>query len=158
MAIYSGSASLIPLILLLMVISLPTHALTTRMTLSQPLDLATYRWQNRLVVIFSPSENHPFFRQQMALLQNQTAELQDRDLLLIQVLEEGPSQIAGQPLSQASVDHLQQTFAVAADRFRVLLIGKDGTAKRQTEQPILPQDLFTQIDSMPMRQREMRQR
>jgi hypothetical protein len=37
-------------------------------------------------------------------------------------------------------------------------VGKDGTVKRRSEAPVPLSQVFEQIDSMPMRQREMRER
>ncbi len=40
--------------------------------------------------------------------------------------------------------------------FEVILVGLDGTIKLRQDQPITTDKLFSLIDSMPMRQREMR--
>jgi hypothetical protein len=40
----------------------------------------------------------------------------------------------------------------------VILVGKDGTEKRREQTPIELADIFNQIDAMPMRQQEMKQR
>lgn len=39
--------------------------------------------------------------------------------------------------------------------FEILLIGKDGGVKKRWRSPALPEDVFSLIDSMPMRQAEM---
>ena len=39
-----------------------------------------------------------------------------------------------------------------------LLVGKDGSVKRTAHEPLDADDLFAQIDQMPMRRREIRER
>jgi len=42
------------------------------------------------------------------------------------------------------------------DDFAVIPVGKDGTVKLRKDRPVAPKDIFRLIDSMPMRQREMK--
>jgi hypothetical protein len=53
---------------------------------------------------------------------------------------------------------LRERFDVAPDRFAVLLVGKDTTVKRRSDQPVEMASLYQQIDRMPMRRAEMRRR
>lgn len=45
-----------------------------------------------------------------------------------------------------------------AAAFRVLLVGKDGGVKLDSDAPVTPAELFTLIDAMPMRKAELRSR
>ncbi|MCU0398062.1 MAG: DUF4174 domain-containing protein, partial [Cyclobacteriaceae bacterium] len=49
-------------------------------------------------------------------------------------------------------------FGVTEEEFRVMLIGKDGGVKLNSQQPVTVNQIFELIDSMPMRQHEMRQK
>jgi hypothetical protein len=125
-------------------------------------DLNTYQWKNRLLLVFAPSENSPAYHRQMQLFQGQQAGFKERDLLLVELLTESTSRAYGQTLDDArarsqSVREARSRFHVAPQDFQVILVGKDGTAKRRESNPIQPEVIFNEIDAMPMRQREMRE-
>jgi len=87
---------------------------------------------------------------------------EDRDLLLVELLTESTSRAYGQTLDDAraraqSVREARSRFHVAPQDFQVILVGKDGTAKRRESNPIQPEVIFNEIDATPMRQREMRE-
>lgn len=49
-------------------------------------------------------------------------------------------------------------FGVREGEFRVILTGKDGGVKLSSRQAVTVRQIFESIDSMPMRQYEMRQK
>ncbi len=51
---------------------------------------------------------------------------------------------------------LRRRYGVAPDAFAVLLIGKDGSVKLRSAEPLTAKTLFDTIDTMPMRREEMR--
>lgn len=118
-------------------------------------DLNAFQWQNRLLLVFAPSENSPDYQTQMQLFEGQQAGFQERDLLLFELLTDGTSRAVGQTLDEADVARVRSRFQVAPQEFRVILVGKDGTAKRRDRNPVSPEVIFQAIDAMPMRQREM---
>ncbi|MPQ94044.1 DUF4174 domain-containing protein [Thioclava sp. JE_KL1] len=105
-------------------------------------DLAPYRWDRRVVLIFAPSETDPQFRAARKMVEAQAAGISERD---ITILADTTPEMAGA---------LRGKFGV--DGFRMLLIGKDGGVKMDRAEPISAETLFSTIDAMPMRQREMR--
>lgn len=116
---------------------------------AQPLD--QYRWENRILLVFAPDPQDQYLRDQLSLLNANRAGLVDRDVKVIVV---NPK--ANTSLTAADSKHLYQVYKVEKDTFRVVLIGKDGTEKLRTRQPISPIELFRIIDAMPMRQSEMK--
>lgn len=98
------------------------------------------------------------YKQQMQLLEGQKANLDHRDLLVIKLLAAGTSSIDSQPIDPTDVTQLRSRFNLDRDEFSVILVGKDGTEKRREQTPVELADIFTQIDAMPMRQQEMKQR
>ncbi len=120
-------------------------------------DLSTYQWKNRLLLVFAPSENSSTYQRQIQLFQGQQAGFEERDLLLVELLTEGTGRVSRQPIGEANVAKLRSRFNVAPQEFRVILVGKDGTAKRRDSNPVEPEVIFNEIDAMPMRQQEMRQ-
>ena len=122
----------------------------------EPFDLTKYRWQNRLLLVFTPLPESEEVGVQQRLFEDKGAELRDRDLLVFYLfLNEG--RVGDGPLSKGEVTSLRERYGVVEEDFTVILIGKDGTAKERLEGPMEPADLFDAIDAMPMRQREMRE-
>ena len=125
---------------------------------AKSLDLSRFLWKNRLLFLFAPNRNHPFFDTLHKSLTAQQAEVADRDLVLIEILESGPSTMNATHLDPQIAQSLREEFDVPRGEFSVILIGKDGGIKlnRQDQTQII--EIFNLIDSMPMRQKEMRQK
>ena len=119
------------------------------------LDLDWLRWQNRVLVLFSPSESDPLFQLQKQGLASSAQGVLDRELMILEIMEQGQSRTTNQLLSEKSVQAIRKRFEVQAGTFQVLLIGKDGGVKLRSSEPVSMKDLFGLIDSMPMRQQEM---
>jgi len=82
-------------------------------------------------------------------------------MILVTVVERGTSRLRmtpsddGRPLTDAAVRRLRDRFSVPPVAFRVILVGKDGTEKQRSAEPVSIRSIFDRIDAMPMRQREM---
>lgn len=120
-------------------------------------DLSRYRWRHRLLLIFSPSAQTPAFQQLANQLKQQREGVADRDLIVFSIMSDGQSRVGEDVLSKQEAENLRRRFQVAAEEFRVVLIGKDGTVKL-SEPTVKLSEVFALIDSMPMRQREMREK
>jgi hypothetical protein len=119
-------------------------------------DLEQYQWKNRLLVIFSPSPEVPAYQALSQELDRNPSGVRERDLLVFHVLEQGPRVLGTQGIGTAKAEDLRQRFGITRGTFAVVLIGKDGTVKLKREGPAALTDIFALIDTMPMRQREMR--
>lgn len=118
--------------------------------------LDTYLWSERPLIVFAPREAHPDVDRQMTLLADHAGGLSDRHMAILIV---GPSRIFatfGRPAPAAEPAQLRRRFRVPDGEFRAILIGKDGGVKLTAREPVTAERLFTLIDGMPMRQREMR--
>lgn len=119
--------------------------------------LDEYRWKNRLVLIFAPSGKDSSYLKQKSEFEGKSYELEDRNIILIELLEAGRSMLAEVPLNNEQQSFLRKKFEIIDD-FVFILIGKDGTVKLRAKEPVLSDDLFGLIDSMPMRKEEMRRK
>ena len=122
------------------------------------MDLDTYRWKNRLLLVFAPTPSLPGFAAFDRDLARRTAEVSDRDVIVFRILEKAPSRVEEKPLSSKEAEALRHRFSVKPGRFTVILIGKDGGVKMVREHDADLQEIFDRIDSMPMRQQEMREK
>lgn len=124
---------------------------------TQTINLHDYMWQNRLVLLFAPSAQHEDLKRQLEELADLQAGMEDRDLKVIQLFARS-GLLEETELAEEDVLLLRQQFGVPSQGFSFILIGKDGSVKRRSTEVVPAADLFAQIDSMPMRQREMRER
>jgi len=106
--------------------------------------LAQYLWKRRVVLSFSAAESTPERISLLKQIEQYQCEFDDRQMVHLDL-------IAG------SSDHLllSRQFSIPDMDFNLVLLGKDGDVKLLTSQPSL-EKLLTLIDTMPMRQRELR--
>ena len=120
--------------------------------------LAPYRWQNRLLLVFVPQVSDGrlvYIRQALAEVECQ---FKDRDLLLGMFATDAPSRIGAESVSAYDVAALRAKFGIKSNQFAVILVGKDGQPKSELSELPEIEQIFEQIDTMPMRQQEMASR
>lgn len=115
-----------------------------------------FQWENRIIVMFTQNSDSSPYQQQMNEFSSLEDELQDRDLILISVFDEGCATLDGQIISDSSADAIRSRLTPPKDDYSIFLIGKDGGVKLKQDEVLAPDELFRVIDRMPMRQREMR--
>ncbi|MDH3556778.1 MAG: DUF4174 domain-containing protein [Deltaproteobacteria bacterium] len=120
--------------------------------------LKDYQWKNRLILAFSPSTEDPGYRALEKEIAVQAEEVIDRDILIFQILETGEIKLGASSLQTGAGDYLRKSFSISPGTFTVLLIGKDGGVKLRREGRAKLDEIFSLIDTMPMRQREMREK
>ncbi|MGD8687139.1 MAG: DUF4174 domain-containing protein [Syntrophobacterales bacterium] len=120
--------------------------------------LKDYQWKNRLILAFSPSTKDKGYRAFAKDIALQAEEVIDRDLLVFHILETGEIRLGETSLPTGSGNYIRESFSIRPGRFTVLLIGKDGGVKLRREGGVELGEIFSLIDSMPMRQREMREK
>jgi len=122
------------------------------------MDLNVYRWRNRLLMGFSPSQDDSNYHSFMKEVRDQQNGLRDRDILVFEILEKGESRLGNSPLKKDSAVFLREQFGIPPGQFCILLVGKDGEEKRRWESMVGLGVIFSYVDAMPMRQREMKKR
>jgi len=121
-------------------------------------NLDDFQWHNRLLFLVAPDFSAPTVAQARANLERRFEDVVDRDLLVIQLFLNGRSLVGDRPISISEAAQLRLELGIDPDEQLLLLIGKDGGVKRRA--PLLTdvQEIFTQIDAMPMRRNEIRER
>lgn len=114
---------------------------------TQSNDLKDHKWKNRVVLLFAPSKLDAELIAQQDIIENSKLEFLERDLIV-------RSHILGDNNGQ----DLRRKFKVQEDKFTFILIGKDGGEKLTKNEVVHSKDLFDLIDSMPMRQSEMKRK
>jgi hypothetical protein len=107
--------------------------------------LASLQWKNRVLVVLAPSAQDDNLAAQRRIYQQNTAGMSERQITLVEAIGD----------DQRSRD-IRKQFSLAGDKFRVLLLGKDGNTALSSAAPLTADKLFGAIDAMPMRRDEMR--
>jgi len=129
-----------------------------RNAIAEPLNISQFQWKNRLLFLFAPNRNHPLFEPLHKSLAARKSEAADRDLVVFEILESGPSSMNTEYLDTQAAQKLRDKFDVQRGRFAVILVGKDGGIKLNRQEHTPLKDIFALIDAMPMRREEMRQK
>lgn len=119
--------------------------------------LGKYRWESRVLIVFAPAVDDPLYRWQHQMLRIAEPGRNERDVVVISVLEEAVVATGG-PATRASARDLRAAYDLLPHQFCVVLVGKDGGVKFRQEEPVSGAELFALIDAMPMRRYEMRSR
>ncbi|MBC8235233.1 DUF4174 domain-containing protein [bacterium] len=128
------------------------------MSKSDKIDLEDYKWKNRLIFIFAPSRNHPGYQAQKTETEGKIPEIIDRDLVVFEILEDGQSKVGDDILGTEAITFLREKFNVEPGKYTVILVGKDGGEKLRGDENVPLADIFSLIDTMPMRQQEMKEK
>lgn len=118
--------------------------------------IAKHQWKDRLLLLFSNRQDDAVALQQLKRFRNDTAALKERDLLIYRISPKIVTGPEGEP--EITSEWFYKYYHVGKDEFNLILIGKDGGEKLRSEELIEVQKVFDLIDSMPMRQAEMRRR
>ena len=106
----------------------------------QGIELSRYLWKNRIILTFGDDEDHPDLIKLKVEMKENDCGILNRDLLHFHLSNDGKT----------------GNLTTKSDRsFRILLIGKDGGIKYESNRSVSLIQLFELIDSMPMRQDEM---
>ena len=120
-------------------------ALAISLSIMNAKNLDELRWNERIVIIYAPKGSEKQLGRQEALLRLHNVELTERDIT--QLVVRTPAENA----------EIVKRFKLSGAGFTVLLIGKDGGEKLRSHEIVSPETLCQLIDSMPMRQEEMRE-
>ncbi len=145
--------TILPAMMILMALS----TVSSRGAQAQSLDLSVFQWKNRLLFLFAPNRNHSMFDALHESLAVRQSEAADRDLVIFEILESAPSSMNNESIDSETARLLREKFDIHRGEFTVILIGKDGGIKLIRKKQTQLDDIFALIDSMPMRQEEMRQ-
>ena len=120
-------------------------ALAISLSIMNARNLDELRWKERVILIYAPKGAEKQLGRQEALLRLHNVELTERDITQIVVR------------TPAENPEIVKRFKLSGAGFTVLLIGKDGGEKLRSHEIVSPETLCQLIDSMPMRQEEMRE-
>ena len=129
-----------------------TVILISTTTMAQNLD--AYKWENRILLLKVSDFSSGELKEQLKTLQHHPVELRNRDILIFIVTDDAVLDT----LKRKTVLKSRQIIeAYGLKDFQgLILIGKDGGVKMKERFVVRPKAIFSLIDSMPMRQAEMK--
>lgn len=121
-------------------------------TMAQNLD--SFTWENRILLLKDSDYNSRELNEQLKVLQNHQIKLRERDILIFIVTDDA---VLDTKKKKTTLKSRQIIEAYGLKDFQgLILIGKDGGIKLKESFVVSPKAIFTLIDSMPMRQAEMK--
>jgi len=116
-------------------------------------DLSTLRWENRIIIVSTVNDQDSILK----IFEQHQAELNERDIAWFimqndQVISNFKGNIADNFVANMIQNH---KINAQLEQEKVILLGKDGAIKWDAEHLDLAA-ILSEIDSMPMRQVEMR--
>ena len=116
--------------------------------------LNQYRWKSRVLVVSAPRYDDENLRAQRDGFASTIGEFADRDMVLVTLLDDTISTADYRELTEAEVTAARMALGIRPGSFALRLIGKDGSVKLSSDSATPMTEIYTLIDSMPMRQRE----
>lgn len=116
-------------------------------------DLSDLRWENRVIVVSTVNDKDSISK----IFEQHETELNERDIVWFIMQNNTVSSNFSGNIADNFVPNMIQNYKINAqlEQGNVMLIGKDGGIKWAAKRLNLA-DIFSKIDSMPMRQVEMR--
>lgn len=114
------------------------------------------RWKKRVLVLYASSADDTRLKEQLARVARSRAAFDERDMELVVLLETKGSRVGTQAITSEAAIALRKQLRFEPGAFGLRLVGKDGGVKQRAGVPTDMNELYALIDSMPMRQSEMR--
>ncbi len=117
--------------------------------------LDSLRWKKRILLMFTNSDTASLYRQQKRIWDDAQRALSDRDIVSFIITKTDVKASDGKDYGQHTAERLRKEYRIKEQPFAVILIGKDGGEKLREYDILANSRLFSTIDAMPMRRREM---
>ncbi|MBI1300700.1 MAG: DUF4174 domain-containing protein [Alphaproteobacteria bacterium] len=116
-----------------------------------------YLWQKRVMITFAPDKKNAEYLKHIEILKNNEAGIIERDLVHWVIIDNTMVHGEGKLMPHMGTGRFYRHFNVKPHEFTFILLGKDGGEKLRKANVVDITELYTLIDSMPMRQTEMAQ-
>ena len=124
--------------------------------------LEEYRWENRILLVKTKSERSEKYAKQLEEFRGAAEALKERKIILYQIVGSQYDLIdygnTSHKESGALSKEMTDDILNHKNQFEVILIGLDGGTKYRKTELLTTEELFSIIDSMPMRRAEMRKK
>ena len=123
----------------------------------RPFSMDAFRWQRRPLLLFAGDEGDAHLQRQLAAVEATREPLRRARHGAGRRPDPGTLPRRGSDAERRGCRPPPGSYGVEEGSFALRLVGKDGGVKRSDDEFVPVDALYDQIDSMPMRQQEMRQ-
>jgi hypothetical protein len=116
--------------------------------------LGEYAWEKRQIIVFAPALDHPDYLQFLKKLDEFQEDFTERKLHVWHVVEGQAVKLENIPLQSPIANGFRKKYGVNTNEFKLILVGYDQQEKLRQNR-LQMDDLFAEIDQMPMRLQEM---
>lgn len=125
--------------------------------MGQTLDI--HNWQDRVLIINTDSKSNQLYQKQIELFYSEKRNMYERKLVLYEYVNDKyrfTRYGADSSLNEWNDFEGLQSLVKKENSFELILLGLDGQIKLRQTEILDPDDLFTLIDSMPIRKSEIK--
>lgn len=122
-----------------------------------------FLWQKRPLILFTTDKSDNNYKKQKESIHKNLSAMKDRDMVLIEIIDGKTPDQNAVFIDGKIMPHIQTralfkhfNFVPEQEKFRLLLIGKDGGTKFIKDHFVEMKYILSIIDSMPMRRQEMK--
>ncbi|XP_075428910.1 sushi repeat-containing protein SRPX2 [Ascaphus truei] len=105
--------------------------------------------KQRLLIVSAPSASDRYYRLQNSILQRASCGLDQRHVIMVELIGEAPREVGrvrGQQLSVETIEELRQALHISRFYFNMVLIDKHGVDRERFMEPTTSDEIFTFID------------
>ncbi len=113
-------------------------------------------WKERVLIVAASSPTNVGYKRQDQLLMKGKKGMKERNLVIYRLYSDHWLNSDNHKISEDQAKEIYRAYNIDAQTFSVTLIGKDGGVKMRRDDIVSTREIFQLIDSMPMRQQEMR--
>ena len=118
--------------------------------------LEGFKWNQRVLLVMSEDHTSELLQEQIDELQQQSEGMKERKLVVCILHPDKYGILNDDAILWVDYGELYNLYNPDNIAFKTELIGLDGGTKLQTTELLTSEKLFTTIDGMPMRQRELK--
>ena len=118
--------------------------------------LKEHLWKNRVVLIITSDSGSEIYTSQIEAFNIDSQEFEERKLIIYKIFPDKYKVDTPKDNSWVLDSKLYTKYNSNARDFKIMLIGLDGGVKLEQHKVLTSKELFSTIDSMPMRSSELR--
>ena len=119
--------------------------------------IESHKWEKRILIFSASSPTNIGYKRQEQLMSKSKKGMKERDLIIYKLYDDHWLDPKGNPLIKGQAEAIRTSYDIPSGQFMVVLIGKDGSVKMRKDDIVSTQEIFTLIDSMPLRKQEIRE-
>lgn len=105
------------------------------------LDLDQYQMKKRVLLVFAPEPDDARYDEQHSWIDESRDELDDWNVIVFGIFEDGPSFAGDRPISHEESDRARDEFGIREGEFGIRLIDLDGTSILRSSEPLPVPDI-----------------